>query len=85
MTRMTQNPATPGRDGNATVETPTKGNPGHGPVRTLKVGDRITVYGDLEVIAVEGRRVQVRVVRASAPPPEPVMFPVRSFESLSDQ
>ena len=24
---------------------------------------------------VRGRRVQVRVVRASAPPPEPVMFP----------
>jgi hypothetical protein len=46
-----------------------------GPVRTLKVGDRITVYGDLEVIEVEGRRVQVRVVRASSPPPEPVMFP----------
>ena len=48
-----------------------------GPVRMLKVGDRITVDGDLEVIAVHGRRVQVRVVRASTPPPEPVMFPVR--------
>lgn len=44
-----------------------------GPVRTLKVGDRITVYGDLEVIAVNGRRVQVRVVSASAP----VMFAVK--------
>ena len=29
----------------------------NGPVRTLKVGDRITVYGDLEVVAVEGRCV----------------------------
>ena len=43
----------------------------------LKVGDRITVYGDIVVIAVKGRRVQVRVVRASAPPPEPVMFPAK--------
>lgn len=49
-----------------------------GPTRTLKAGDRITIYGDLEVIAVEGRCVQVRVVKASAPPPEPVMFPARS-------
>ena len=47
-----------------------------GPVRTLKVGDRITVYGDLEVVAVEARHVTVRVIRPSAPPPEPVMFPV---------
>lgn len=46
-----------------------------GPVRTLKVGDRITVYGDLEVIAVEGQWVTVRAAPASAPPPAAVMFP----------
>lgn len=40
-------------------------------VRTLKVGDRITVYGDLEIVAVEGRRVIVRVTPAS----KPVMIP----------
>jgi hypothetical protein len=48
----------------------------YGPVRTAN-GDRITVYGDLEVISVEARHVTVRVVRPSAPPPEPVMFPAR--------
>jgi len=52
-----------------------RGGESEGPVRTLRVGDRITVYGDLEVVAVEGKRVQVRVVRASLPPPEPVMLP----------
>ena len=51
---------------------------GRGPVRTLKVGDRITVYGDLEVVAVEGRWVTVRAAPASAPPPAAVMFPARS-------
>ena len=58
---------------NAGVE-PSKGR---GPVRTLKVGDRITVYGDLEIVAVEARYVTVRVVRPAAPPPEPVMFPAK--------
>lgn len=45
-----------------------------GPVRTMRVGQRITVYGDVEIIAIEGRRVQIRVHRASSPPPVPVMF-----------
>jgi hypothetical protein len=44
-----------------------------GPVQTRKIGYRITVYGDLEVIAIEGRRVKARVVKASAP----VMFPAK--------
>ena len=52
-------------------------HPQQGPVRTMKVGQRITVYGDVEIVAIEGRRVQVRVHRASSPPPGPVMFPVR--------
>lgn len=51
-----------------------------GPVRTLKVRERITVYGDLVVVAVEDRRVQVRVVNASTPPPEPVMIPMRQHQ-----
>ena len=45
-----------------------------GPVRTLKVGDRLTVYGDRVVEDVRNGRVLVRVLKASAPPPEPVMF-----------
>lgn len=45
-----------------------------GPVRSLKIGERITVYGDLEVVAIEGRRVTVRVLRASSPPPEGLMI-----------
>jgi len=52
---------------------------GEGPVRTLKPGDRITIYGDLEIVAVEGRRVQVRVVPASTP----VMFAVTKSSELS--
>jgi hypothetical protein len=72
VTHMTKIPAHSGRD--ETLHERVRAT--MGPVRTLKVGDRITVYGDLDVIAVVGRRVQVRVVRASAPPPEPVMFPV---------
>lgn len=53
---------------------------GRGPVRTLKIGDRITVYGDLEVVSVEARHVTVRVVRPSAP----VMFPVKSEHPLTE-
>jgi hypothetical protein len=53
---------------------------GRGPVRTLKVGDRITVYGDLEVVTVEGQWVTVRAAPASAPPPAAVMFPVRTIK-----
>lgn len=55
-------------------QTPVGGKPRSGPIRTLKVGDCVTVYGDIEIIAIQGRRVQVRVVKASAPPPTPVML-----------
>ena len=48
-----------------------------GPARTLRIGETITVYGDLKIIAVEGRRVTVRVVPPSSPPPSGVMFPAR--------
>jgi len=75
-THVTQNPEYKGRGTHEIADAATSGN--RGPIRTLRVGDRITVYGDLEVIAVEGRRVQVRVVKASAPPPEPVMFPAQA-------
>jgi hypothetical protein len=51
-----------------------RGGEDKGPVRTLKVGDRITVYGDVEVIAIEDRRVTLRVMRASSPPPEGLML-----------
>ena len=50
---------------------------GHGPVRTLKVGDRITVYGDVQVLSVDGHRVTLRVAPASLPPPNATLIPVR--------
>jgi hypothetical protein len=49
----------------------------------MRVGQRITVYGDVEIMPFEEQRVQVRVHRASSPPPEPV---ARSHsERLSSQ
>ena len=50
----------------------------------MEIGDRITVYGDLEVVAVEGRWVTVRAAPASAPPPAAVMFPVKPDRTLSE-
>ena len=52
-----------------------------GPVRTLRVGDRITVYGDLEVDSLVGRRIQVRVYPASSP----VMFPAVQKPVTADE
>lgn len=45
-----------------------------GPMRTLKLGDRITVHGDLEIVDMDGRRVQVRLHPSSSP----IMFPVKA-------
>jgi len=45
-----------------------------GPMRTLKRGDRITVHGDLEIVDMDGRRVEVRLHPSSSP----IMFPVKA-------
>lgn len=47
----------------------------NGPVRTMRVGERITVYGDLEIVTIERSRVTVRVVPPSSPPPTGFMCP----------
>lgn len=48
-----------------------------GPVRTLRVGERLTVYGgDLEIVCVRGQRVTVRLHPASSMPP-PMMVPAK--------
>lgn len=52
--------------------TPPKPADGSGPVRTLRIGDRITVYGDLEIVRIDGRRVTVRLHNSFTP----VMMPV---------
>lgn len=46
---------------------------GHGPIRTLKRGDRIAVHGVLEIVDMDGRHVQVRLH-----PSPPSMFPVKA-------
>ena len=48
-----------------------------GPVRTMKVGERVIVStGELEIVSIDGRRVTVRLHPASSPPP-PIMFPAK--------
>jgi hypothetical protein len=46
---------------------------GAGPMRTLKRGDRIAVHGELEIVDMDGRHVQVRLH-----PSTPIMFPVKA-------
>jgi hypothetical protein len=43
------------------------------PVRTLRLGERVRVFGDVEIIAVEGRRVTIRV----HPLAEGLMIPLK--------
>lgn len=50
-----------------------------GPVRTVKAGDWLTIFnGDLEIMAVKGKRVTVRLHPASSQQP-PVMFPAKEI------
>lgn len=81
VTRMTQNSGNRGRDTHVTAESPIDQD--RGPMRTLKVGDRITVYGDLELVAVEGRRATVRVRQGTLPVLAPIRDRSQNFESQS--